>query len=120
MVEDVTGFMTSACVYLCVTNWHRLPVCPLLTLPWGFDCVALKILFQKDEVFLNLVLEYVPETVYRVARHYSKSKQSIPVLYVKVSVRETAPGVWWWKMRHRPFCDVMRTVWRRAGLCACY
>lgn len=40
--------------------------------------------FQKDEVFLNLVLEYVPETVYRVARHYSKSKQTIPVLYIKV------------------------------------
>lgn len=39
---------------------------------------------QKDEVFLNLVLEYVPETVYRVARHYSKSKQTIPVLYIKV------------------------------------
>ncbi|VDI08035.1 glycogen synthase kinase-3 beta-like [Mytilus galloprovincialis] len=39
---------------------------------------------KKDEVFLNLVLEYVPETVYRVARHYSKSKQTIPVLYIKL------------------------------------
>ena len=37
-------------------------------------------------MFLNLVLEYVPETVYRVARHYSKSKQTIPVLYIKVSI----------------------------------
>lgn len=25
---------------------------------------------QKDEVYLNLVLEYIPETVYKVARHY--------------------------------------------------
>uniref|UniRef100_A0A8C7LVP0 Glycogen synthase kinase 3 beta n=1 Tax=Oncorhynchus mykiss TaxID=8022 RepID=A0A8C7LVP0_ONCMY len=25
---------------------------------------------KKDEVYLNLVLDYVPETVYRVARHY--------------------------------------------------
>jgi len=41
---------------------------------------------QKDEVYLNLVLEYVPETVYRVARHYSKNKQTIPILYIKVSV----------------------------------
>ena len=41
-------------------------------------------LFQKDEIYLNLVLDFVPETVYRVARHYSKSKQSIPILYVKV------------------------------------
>lgn len=44
---------------------------------------------QKDEVYLNLVLEYVPETVYRVARHYSKNKQTIPILYIKVSVRMT-------------------------------
>ncbi|XP_003729382.1 glycogen synthase kinase-3 beta [Strongylocentrotus purpuratus] len=39
---------------------------------------------KKDEVFLNLVLEYVPETVYRVARHYSKAKQTIANLYVKL------------------------------------
>lgn len=39
---------------------------------------------KKDEVFLNLVLEYVPETVYRVARHYCKSKQTIPTLYIKL------------------------------------
>ncbi|XP_064616614.1 glycogen synthase kinase-3 beta-like isoform X2 [Liolophura sinensis] len=39
---------------------------------------------KKDEVYLNLVLEYVPETVYRVARHYSKSKQTIPILYIKL------------------------------------
>ncbi|KAL4229288.1 Glycogen synthase kinase-3 beta [Mactra antiquata] len=38
---------------------------------------------KKDEVFLNLVLEYVPETVYRVARHYSKSKQTIPIIFIK-------------------------------------
>ncbi|KAK6966396.1 kinase domain-containing protein [Favolaschia claudopus] len=29
---------------------------------------------QKDEVYLNLVLEYVPETVYRASRHYAKLK----------------------------------------------
>ncbi|CAK8683842.1 unnamed protein product [Clavelina lepadiformis] len=39
---------------------------------------------KKDEIYLNLVLDYVPETVYRVARHYSKSKQTIPILYVKL------------------------------------
>ncbi|NP_001158498.1 glycogen synthase kinase 3 beta [Saccoglossus kowalevskii] len=39
---------------------------------------------KKDEVYLNLVLDYVPETVYRVARHYSKNKQTIPILYVKL------------------------------------
>jgi len=39
---------------------------------------------KPDEVFLNLVLEFVPDTVYRVARHYSKLKQQIPLIYAKV------------------------------------
>ncbi|CAJ0574465.1 unnamed protein product, partial [Mesorhabditis spiculigera] len=39
---------------------------------------------KKDELYLNLILEYVPETVYRVARHYIKQRQSIPMLYVKL------------------------------------
>jgi len=44
------------------------------------------LLLQKDEVYLNLVLEYVPETVYRVARNCSKSKQTLPPLLIKVIV----------------------------------
>lgn len=39
---------------------------------------------KKDEVYLNLVLEFVPETVYRVARHYSKNKTTIPIFNVKL------------------------------------
>ncbi|KAJ7304014.1 hypothetical protein JRQ81_011533 [Phrynocephalus forsythii] len=39
---------------------------------------------KKDEVYLNLVLDFVPETVYRVARHFTKAKQTIPIIYVKV------------------------------------
>ncbi|XP_011065075.1 PREDICTED: glycogen synthase kinase-3 beta-like isoform X1 [Acromyrmex echinatior] len=39
---------------------------------------------DKDEVYLNLVLEYIPETVYKVARHYSKSKQTIPISFIKL------------------------------------
>lgn len=39
---------------------------------------------KKDEVFLNLVLEFVPETIYRASRHYSKMKQSMPMLSIKV------------------------------------
>ncbi|CAF1430341.1 unnamed protein product [Adineta ricciae] len=38
----------------------------------------------KEEVYLNLVLEFIPETVYRVARHYTKQKQTIPILSVKL------------------------------------
>eukprot|EP00117_Sycon_ciliatum_P044810 scpid71625/ scgid32275/ Glycogen synthase kinase-3 beta; Xgsk-3 protein len=52
------------------------------------NVVKLKYFFytggDKDEVYLNLVMEFIPETVYRVARHYSKSRQAIPMLYVKL------------------------------------
>jgi len=39
---------------------------------------------KKDEVYLNLVLEYVPETVYRASRHYVKIKQPMPMLQIKL------------------------------------
>ena len=38
----------------------------------------------QDEIYLNLVLEYIPETVYKVARQYSKQKQTIPVTFIKL------------------------------------
>jgi len=48
---------------------------------------------QKDEVYLNLVLDFVPETVYRVARHFNKAKSIIPIIYVKVGSLRSASGV---------------------------
>ncbi|KAI8093856.1 kinase-like domain-containing protein [Halteromyces radiatus] len=57
---------------------------------WHPNVVALKAFFysngdgKKDEVYLNLVLEYVPETVYRATRQYAKAKQPMPILYVKL------------------------------------
>lgn len=39
---------------------------------------------EKDEVYLNLVLEYVPETVYRVLKHYNRMGQHMPVIYVQL------------------------------------
>ncbi|TKA28915.1 Protein kinase gsk3 [Salinomyces thailandicus] len=41
---------------------------------------------QKDEVYLNLVLEYVPETVYRASRHFNKLKTTMPILEVKIYI----------------------------------
>lgn len=41
---------------------------------------------KNDEVFLNLVLEYVPETVYRVSRQYAKLKQPMPLIHVKLYI----------------------------------
>ena len=39
---------------------------------------------DKEEVYLNLVLEYVPETVNRVARGFSRINQRMPLIYVKL------------------------------------
>lgn len=39
---------------------------------------------KQDEVYLNLVLEFIPDTVYRVSRHYSKLKQPMPIINVKL------------------------------------
>ncbi|CRK97233.1 CLUMA_CG010629, isoform A [Clunio marinus] len=39
---------------------------------------------KKDEVYLNLVLEYIPETVYKVARQYAKNKQTIPINFIRL------------------------------------
>ena len=39
---------------------------------------------EKDELYLNLVLEYVPETIHRVIKHYSKMSQRMPLIYVKL------------------------------------
>lgn len=48
-------------------------------------CAKLKPL-QKDEVYLNLVQEYVPETVYRASRYFNKMKTTMPILEVKLYI----------------------------------
>ncbi|KAJ3138513.1 regulator of ime2, partial [Physocladia obscura] len=53
------------------------------------NIVALKAFFhtngdKKDEVFLNLVLEFVPETISRANRNYTKLKQNMPMLSIKL------------------------------------
>jgi glycogen synthase kinase 3 beta len=39
-----------------------------------------------DELFLNLVLEYVPDTVYRISKHYAKQGQRMPLPYIRLYV----------------------------------
>ncbi|EFN73384.1 Shaggy-related protein kinase NtK-1 [Camponotus floridanus] len=62
---------------------RRLEHCNIVKLKYFFYSSGDK----KDEVYLNLVLEYIPETVYKVARHYSKSKQTIPISFIKEKLR---------------------------------
>ncbi|WOL10030.1 shaggy-related protein kinase epsilon isoform X1 [Canna indica] len=39
---------------------------------------------DKNELYLNLVLEYVPETVYRIIKNYSRMNQHMPLFYVQL------------------------------------
>lgn len=41
---------------------------------------------KPDELYLNLVLEYVPETVHKVTKHYLHMKQLPPLICVKLYV----------------------------------
>ncbi|KAJ9071336.1 glycogen synthase kinase 3 [Entomophthora muscae] len=41
---------------------------------------------QKDDIYLNLVLEYVPETLYRLSRSFTRSDQHIPPLHIKLFI----------------------------------
>jgi glycogen synthase kinase 3 beta len=39
---------------------------------------------EQSEVYLNLILEYVPENLYRCSRSFTKVKQNMPILEVKL------------------------------------
>ena len=39
---------------------------------------------KQDELYLNLVLEFVPETVYSISRRHQKHSMQLPTLYVKL------------------------------------
>ncbi|KAG8659874.1 shaggy-related protein kinase zeta isoform X3 [Manihot esculenta] len=48
---------------------------------------------SKDELFLNLVMEYVPETMYRVLKHYTSINQRMPLIYVKLYTYQIFRGL---------------------------
>jgi len=53
------------------------------------DVIALKHCFyskgeKPDEVYLNLVMEYVPETIHRTLRNHTKAKRLLHITYTKV------------------------------------
>lgn len=39
---------------------------------------------KQDEIYLNCVMDYVPDTLSRIIRHYHKAKTSMPMLIVKL------------------------------------
>uniref|UniRef100_A0ACD5TPV2 Uncharacterized protein n=1 Tax=Avena sativa TaxID=4498 RepID=A0ACD5TPV2_AVESA len=48
---------------------------------------------SKDELFLNIVMEFVPETLYRVLQHYCNAKQGMPLIYVKLYMYQVFRGL---------------------------
>jgi protein brassinosteroid insensitive 2 len=48
---------------------------------------------SRDELFLNLVMEYVPETLYRVLKHYSNANHRMPLIYVKLYMYQLFRGL---------------------------
>ena len=48
---------------------------------------------QRGEVYLNLVLEFVSETVYRVAKYYNRMNQRVPIIYVKLYAYQVCDDV---------------------------
>ncbi|OAY77993.1 Shaggy-related protein kinase delta, partial [Ananas comosus] len=59
------------------------------------NIVALKHYFfsttEREELYLNLVLEFVPETVSRMARQYNRMNQRMPLIYVKLYTYQVNP-----------------------------
>ncbi|KAJ3676046.1 hypothetical protein LUZ60_003458 [Juncus effusus] len=48
---------------------------------------------EKDELYLNLVLEFVPETVHRVLRGHNKMKSRVPLVYTKLYTYQICRGL---------------------------
>uniref|UniRef100_A0A2P2LXV2 Glycogen synthase kinase-3 beta n=1 Tax=Rhizophora mucronata TaxID=61149 RepID=A0A2P2LXV2_RHIMU len=57
---------------------------------------------NNNELFLNLVMEYVPQSIYEILMHYSNAKRPMPLIYVKLYMYQifrslayihTVPGV---------------------------
>ncbi|KAI3742853.1 hypothetical protein L1987_60549 [Smallanthus sonchifolius] len=48
---------------------------------------------SKDELFLNLVMEYFPETIFRVLKNHSDARQRMPLIYVKLYTYQIFRGL---------------------------
>jgi len=48
---------------------------------------------EKDDVYLNLVMEYIPETIHRTLRNHTKANKLVPPFYVKLYMYQLARSV---------------------------
>jgi serine/threonine protein kinase len=61
-----------------------VPICPTPTPCQHGSSRLPSRLPPPAQVYLNLVLEYVPDTVYRINKHYTKNEQRMPIILVKL------------------------------------
>ena len=52
-------------------------------------CIKLKHYFytngdNADEVYLNVVMEHIPDTLYKVMKSYMKIKKNVPPILIKI------------------------------------
>merc|ERR1719265_2709731 len=47
---------------------------------------------KPGETYLNVVMEYCSDTIYRVMKHYNKMKQSLPSIFVKLYTYQMCRG----------------------------
>lgn len=48
---------------------------------------------KPDEVYLNVVMDYIPDTIYKVMKSYYKMKQMIPPLLLKLYSYQMLRGI---------------------------
>jgi serine/threonine protein kinase len=48
---------------------------------------------ENSEVYLNLVLDFVPDTVYRISKQHNQAGERIPNIYVKLYAYQMARGI---------------------------
>jgi glycogen synthase kinase 3 beta len=46
--------------------------------------------FSILQVYLNLVLEYIPETIYSVAKVFTRAKETMPLMSIKIYMYQLA------------------------------
>jgi hypothetical protein len=63
---------------------------------------------QPDDVFLNLVMEYIPETIHRTLRNHTKAKKLVPIMYTKGLCAELALAL-------RAEAGVLTCIWCGGG-----
>lgn len=45
---------------------------------------------KSDDIYLNLVMDFVPDTIYSISRYFAKRKEQMPLLSVKVYIFQLA------------------------------